>query len=112
MGAPNVLVLDEPTNDLDIQTLTILEDYLDGFQGIVIVVSHDRYFLDRTVRRIFAFEEEGKIRQYEGGLDRLAGGQKRRGGGADLIREILTRRRDPEKKPGGSYSQPEAEIYL
>ena len=67
MGAPNVLVLDEPTNDLDIQTLTILEDYLDGFQGIVIVVSHDRYFLDRTVRRIFAFEEEGKIRQYEGG---------------------------------------------
>lgn len=67
MGAPNVLVLDEPTNDLDIQTLTILEDYLDGFQGIVIVVSHDRYFLDRTVRRIFAFEEEGRIRQYEGG---------------------------------------------
>ena len=67
MGAPNVLVLDEPTNDLDIQTLTILEDYLDSFQGIVIVVSHDRYFLDRTVRRIFAFEEGGRIRQYEGG---------------------------------------------
>ena len=67
MGAPNVLVLDEPTNDLDIQTLTILEDYLDSFQGIVITVSHDRYFLDRTVRRIFAFEKDGKIRQYEGG---------------------------------------------
>ncbi len=67
MGAPNVLVLDEPTNDLDIQTLTILEDYLDNFQGIVIAVSHDRYFLDRTVRRIFAFEENGRIRQYEGG---------------------------------------------
>ena len=67
MSAPNVLILDEPTNDLDIQTLTILENYLDGFDGIIIVVSHDRYFLDRTVRRIFAFEGEGSIRQYEGG---------------------------------------------
>lgn len=67
MSAPNVLILDEPTNDLDIQTLTILENYLDGFDGIIIVVSHDRYFLDRTVRRIFAFEGEGVIRQYEGG---------------------------------------------
>jgi len=67
MEAPNVLILDEPTNDLDIQTLTILEDYLDGFDGIVIVVSHDRYFLDRIVSRIFSFEE-GKIKQYEGGF--------------------------------------------
>ncbi len=67
MSAPNVLILDEPTNDLDIQTLTILEDYLDRFDGIVITVSHDRYFLDRTVRRIFAFEGDGKIRQSEGG---------------------------------------------
>lgn len=67
MEAPNVLILDEPTNDLDITTLTILEDYLDSFDGIVITVSHDRYFLDRTVSRIFAFEENGQIRQYEGG---------------------------------------------
>ena len=67
MSAPNVLILDEPTNDLDIQTLTILEDYLDHFDGIVITVSHDRYFLDRIVRRIFAFEENGHIQQYEGG---------------------------------------------
>lgn len=66
MGAPNVLILDEPTNDLDIATLTILEDYLDHFAGIVITVSHDRYFLDRICERIFAFENE-KIRQYEGG---------------------------------------------
>ena len=66
MEAPNVLILDEPTNDLDITTLTILEDYLDTFQGIVIIVSHDRYFLDRTVRRIFAFEDNGSIGQYEG----------------------------------------------
>ncbi|MEG0227086.1 MAG: ABC-F family ATP-binding cassette domain-containing protein [Lachnospiraceae bacterium] len=68
MSAPNVLLLDEPTNDLDIQTLTILEDYLDGFDGIVITVSHDRYFLDRVVRRIFAFEGERVVRQYEGGF--------------------------------------------
>lgn len=67
MEAPNVLILDEPTNDLDISTLTILEDYLDNYEGIVITVSHDRYFLDRIVRRIFAFEEGGQLRQYEGG---------------------------------------------
>ena len=68
MEAPNVLLLDEPTNDLDIQTLTILEDYLDSFPGIVAAVSHDRYFLDRVVRRIFAFEGEGRVTQYEGGF--------------------------------------------
>lgn len=67
MEAPNVLILDEPTNDLDIVTLSILEDYLDNYDGIVITVSHDRYFLDRVVRRIFAFEENGVLRQYEGG---------------------------------------------
>ena len=67
MGSPNVLVLDEPTNDLDIPTLTILEDYLDSFSGIVITVSHDRYFLDNLVDRIFAFEGDGQLKQYEGG---------------------------------------------
>ena len=63
-----MILLDEPTNDLDIQTLTILEDYLDTFPGIVIAVSHDRYFLDRVVNRIFAFEGQGKVTQYEGGF--------------------------------------------
>lgn len=67
MEAPNVLILDEPTNDLDIETLTILEDYIDNFVGMVIVVSHDRYFLDRVVDRIFAYEDNGKLVQYEGG---------------------------------------------
>lgn len=67
MSAPNVLILDEPTNDLDIQTLTILEHYLDTFPGIVVTVSHDRYFLDRMVNRIFAFEGNGLVKQYEGG---------------------------------------------
>lgn len=65
--APNCLIFDEPGNDLDIPTLTILEDYLNSFVGIVITVSHDRYFLDNVVDRIFAFEEGGKLRQYEGG---------------------------------------------
>lgn len=67
MEAPNILILDEPTNDLDIQTLAILEDYLEKFPGILITVSHDRYFLDKVVDRIFAFEEGGFLRQYEGG---------------------------------------------
>ncbi len=67
MDAPNILLLDEPTNDLDIQTLAILEDYLDNFSGAVVAVSHDRYFLDRVVDRVYAFEEDGEIRQYIGG---------------------------------------------
>lgn len=66
MEAPNILILDEPTNDLDIQTLTILEEYLSTFPGIVVTVSHDRYFLDKIATRIFAFEGDGLIRQYEG----------------------------------------------
>ncbi len=67
MEAPNILILDEPTNDLDIQTLAILEDYLEHFPGILIMVSHDRYFLDKTAERLFAFEGNGILRQYEGG---------------------------------------------
>ncbi|MCX7592332.1 MAG: ABC-F family ATP-binding cassette domain-containing protein [Fischerella sp.] len=66
MSAPNVLILDEPTNDLDVQTLAVLEEYLEDFNGCIIVVSHDRYFLDRTVDTIFAFEEQGNIRRYPG----------------------------------------------
>ena len=69
MEAPNVLILDEPTNDLDIQTLQVLEDYLDHFAGIVITVSHDRYFLDRVVNRVFSFEGGGTVRQSEGGYE-------------------------------------------
>lgn len=79
MEAPNVLILDEPTNDLDIETMTILEDYLDSFDGIVITVSHDRYFLDRVVRRIFSFEENGIIDQYEGGYTDYINRKKEKG---------------------------------
>lgn len=67
VDAPNILFLDEPTNDLDIETLAILEDYLDIFNGAVVTVSHDRYFLDKVCDRIFAFEGNGRIIQYEGG---------------------------------------------
>ncbi len=63
--APNVLLLDEPTNDLDVQTLSVLEDFLEDFQGCVVIVSHDRYFLDRTVDRLFSFED-GELKRFEG----------------------------------------------
>jgi ATP-binding cassette subfamily F protein uup len=66
MSAPNLLMLDEPTNDLDIQTLVRLEEYLDSFAGCLLVVSHDRYFLDRTVETIFRFEGRGQIKEYPG----------------------------------------------
>ena len=110
MEAPNVILLDEPTNDLDIQTLTILEDYLDTFPGIVIAVSHDRYFLDRVVNRIFAFEGDGRVQQYEGGYTdyqnaclkraEAEGGQP--GGGQEGKTEVRTngktqRTRGPQK---------------
>ena len=104
MEAPNVILLDEPTNDLDIQTLTILEDYLDTFPGIVITVSHDRYFLDRVVNRIFAFEGQGRVTQYEGGFtdyQRTAkAGESQAGNRADTG-ETLT--------AGGAANTPEAQ---
>ena len=84
MEAPNVLLLDEPSNDLDIPTLTILEDYLDSFAGIVIAVSHDRYFLDNIVDRIFAFEGEGRLTQYEGGYTDYAQAVNKKGAVSDM----------------------------
>lgn len=72
MSAPNILLLDEPTNDLDITTLTILEDYLEAFPGAVVTVSHDRYFLDKVVERIFAFNGDGTLRMYMGGYSDYA----------------------------------------
>ncbi|WP_153726478.1 ABC-F family ATP-binding cassette domain-containing protein [Heliorestis convoluta] len=76
MSAPNVLLFDEPTNDLDIQTLTILEDYLDDFPGAVITVSHDRYFLDRVAEKIFSFEGKGKIKYFVGNYSEYQERQK------------------------------------
>ena len=90
MSAPNVLILDEPTNDLDIKTLMILEDYLDSFQGIVITVSHARYFLDRVVRRIFAFEGDGVLRQYEGGYSDYLNAKRQQEESAAMVSKIKT----------------------
>ena len=91
-AAPNVLLLDEPTNDLDIQTLAVLEDYLDSFPGAVVAVSHDRYFLDRVVRRVFAVEGDGAVRAYPGGYT-----------------EYLEARRGEEKAQAPKASAPERE---
>ena len=108
MEAPNVLILDEPTNDLDVKTLAILEDYLERFDGIVIAVSHDRYFLDRVVRRIFAFEGEGAVRQYEGGWTdyyrkslELGIRQEKSGVSVSLEKKDSPLERNSEKKQAG-----------
>lgn len=97
-GAPNVLLLDEITNDIDIPTLTILEDYLDSFSGIVIAVSHDRYFLDNMAERIFEFDGEGHLTQYEGGYTDYLEAKERRGG----IKEERTPSSKIEEKPRSS----------
>lgn len=106
MEAPNVLILDEPTNDLDIQTLRILEDYLDTFPGIVITVSHDRYFLDRVVRRIFAFEGNGVVKQYEGGFTDYW--QKVEASSETV--EKVSKENDGEKKSKKDYKSHEKKI--
>jgi len=106
MESPNVLILDEPTNDLDIPTLTILEDYLDSFNGIIITVSHDRYFLDNLVDRIFAFEGNGILKQYEGGYtDYLEARQRMLGDATNQISKANNQStkasNQADKKPTG-----------
>ena len=93
----NVLLLDEAGNNLDIPTLTILEDYLNSFNGIVITVSHDRYFLDNVVDRIFEFDGNGHLQQYEGGYTEYREAKLRRTAG--LSQSSLTEKKEvPEKK--------------
>ena len=128
MSAPNVLILDEPTNDLDIQTLRILEDYLDRFAGIVIAVSHDRYFLDRVVRRIFSFEGDGLLHQNEGGYEEYrerklkegltaddaggfgAVGQRKKNAGGDSTGRAHAKKKTLSYKDQREYDGIEAEI--
>ncbi|MBU5438414.1 ABC-F family ATP-binding cassette domain-containing protein [Tissierella sp. MSJ-40] len=92
MEAPNVLLLDEPTNDLDIQTLTILEDYLEEFLGAVVAVSHDRYFLDKLVEKVFVFEGKGKIVQYTGNYSYFKEKNKK------TLEEVSIHSNKPKKK--------------
>ena len=114
MRAPNVLILDEPTNDLDIDTLTILEDYLDDFQGAVILVSHDRYFLDRLAIRTFAFEENGRIGHYIGGYSQAMNSideKKEQGSGRVTTITGTAGRAVSEKKTSGeTYQKPEKKL--
>ncbi len=121
--SPNFILLDEPTNNLDIATLTILEDYLDRYEGIVVTVSHDRYFLDRTMKRIFAFEEDGKLRQYEGGytdysLKKLAEREEKGGRGSSTDQKKTgngngAKTGYPDRAEGTAYPwTAEVKIYL
>ncbi len=96
MTSPNVLILDEPTNDLDIATLNVLEQYLDEFQGIVITVSHDRYFLDRTVQRIFAFEE-GNVVQYEGNFTDYQNNAAAKGTYGSKVKQNIEKSKDTQQ---------------
>lgn len=93
MASPNVLLLDEPTNDLDIQTLTVLEEYLQHFPGVVVTVSHDRYFLDKTCTKLWIFDGQGEINEYLGqATDYFEWRQS-------LERETVPEQKNPAPKP-------------
>ena len=97
--APNVLLLDEPTNDLDVQTLSVLEDFLEDFRGCVIVVSHDRYFLDRTVDRLFCFEQ-GRLERFEGNYSGFLEQQRQlERQKAALEQQASSKTKSPQSKP-------------
>ncbi len=99
----NVLLLDEPGNNLDIPTLTILEDYLNSFSGIVVTVSHDRYFLDNVVDRIFEFTGNGKLQQYEGGYTDYLEAKERRSG--NVKQTVQTEKKEEKKDSAKSWKQ-------
>jgi ATP-binding cassette subfamily F protein uup len=106
MGAPNVLLLDEPTNDLDIQTMSTLEDYLDNFGGCLVVVSHDRYFLDRTVEHIFRFEAGGNVREYPGNYAAFLEARQKEERSAAISTPTESAEARPAKKERASSASP------
>ncbi len=105
VGAPNLLILDEPTNDLDIQTLSILEDYLTEFPGCVLVVSHDRYFLDRTVEKILALEGDGEIKEYPGNYSVYLDYQKQAESDAKAAKSPAKSSNSPKAQPPASTTK-------
>ncbi|NJM58232.1 MAG: ATP-binding cassette domain-containing protein [Synechococcales cyanobacterium RU_4_20] len=105
MGAPNVLILDEPTNDLDVQTLSVLEEYLEEFNGCVITVSHDRYFLDRVVETIFALEAGGNIRQYPGNYSVYLDYKKEQDAAAKAAEKTQAEKKQAEQKAEQNQAQ-------
>lgn len=105
VGAPNLLILDEPTNDLDIQTLSILEDYLTEFPGCVLVVSHDRYFLDRTVEKILALEGDGEIKEYPGNYSVYLDYQKQAESDAKATKSPAKNSNPPKAQPPASTTK-------
>lgn len=105
MEAPNVLLLDEPTNDLDIQTLTILEDYIEEFPGAVVVVSHDRYLLDKIVEKVFVFEGNGKVVEYTGNYSYFKDIQKELEIEEKSKEPKVERKRSSNKKLKFTYSE-------
>ena len=109
MSGANVLILDEPSNNVDIPTLTVLEDFLNTFVGIVITVSHDRYFLDNVVDRIFEFDGNGNLLQYEGGYtDYLEAKERRFGGSAEETEKAApskTSADEPAKPKNNDWKQ-------
>jgi ATP-binding cassette subfamily F protein uup len=105
--APNVLLLDEPTNDLDVQTLTVLEDFLEDFRGCVVVVSHDRYFLDRTVDRLFSFEN-GQLERFEGNYSSYLERQQSKGASPNNNSSASSNPRRNTAAPGATAAPPPA----
>ena len=99
MNNPNFLILDEPTNDLDLMTLNVLEDYLETFEGCLMVVSHDRYFMDRLTDHLFVFEGNGKVRDFPGNYTDL-----REQGGLKTSKEKLQESKKPVEKLEESVS--------
>ncbi|QNI86144.1 ABC transport system ATP-binding/permease protein [Synechococcus sp. PROS-7-1] len=99
--APNVLLLDEPTNDLDVQTLSVLEDLLEDFRGCVVVVSHDRYFLDRTIDRLFCFED-GRLKRFEGNYSAFLEHKRALEKSSSAPSSVPKESANPKKKPAKS----------
>lgn len=104
MSAPNVLILDEPTNDLDVQTLSVLEEYLEDFSGCVLTVSHDRYFLDRVVNTIFAFEGQGIVKKYPGNYSMYLDVKQRQDAAAKDAERSLATSKQPASSVSRSYA--------